>query len=395
LGSVGITTLNHAYVRIPLFQWAVSVPTDLMHTELEGNLKSHGYGLLYVAIKKYKWFTLAQLNAALRVPLPATGEVLPPVREKALKGRKGTLPRAAGTLVYTAGQMIAFALASPELLRTIMPAHALESAHWKAWLAHVKYFTAMMQSSFTDDSIRRLDGLIYRAQTLFLQISDYSSLWKFKNHIVQHVPYDIKLFGPARFYRCMRFEAKNQEFKKASKLTNYQNMPKSLAEFHVGRVSHRLRTGSSKLSLAVELGDALLCEDLDPTLSEEHESLAELIDASSVKVTWLNAITYEGHTLVPGSWIQISTDAGFFHLAQVEALGTTSNGMTFIYTHAFDRTIVLHDDPIDDSQFAWERELLEELSMEERTFDLDKVHSLTLLMAFLFDGKRRFVEYNH
>jgi len=98
-----------------------------------------------------------------------------------------------------------------------------------------------------------------------------------------------------------------------------------------------------------------------------------------------------------GSWIQISTDAGFFHLAQVhvEALGTTSNGMTFIYTHAFDRTIVLHDDPIDDSQFAWERELLEELSMEERTFDLDKVHSLTLLMAFLFDGKRRFVEYNH
>ena len=69
--------------------------------------------------------------------------------------------------------------------------------------------------------------------------------------------------------------------------------------------------------------------------------------------------------------------------------------MTFIYTHAFDRTIVLHDDPIDDSQFAWERELLEELSMEEHTFDLDKVHSLTLLMAFLFDGKRRFVEYNH
>ena len=397
LNSVGISTLDHAYVRIPLFEWAVYVPTDIMHTELEGNLKSHGYGFLYVAIKKYKWFTLAEVNAALRVPLPATGEVLPPIRETALKGRKGTLPRAGGTLVYSAGQMIAFALASPELFRSLMPHHALQSSHWRAWLAHVKYFTAMMQPSFTDSSIRQLDGLIYRAQTLFLQIPDYSNLWKFKNHIAQHVPYDIKLFGPPRFYWCMRFEAKNQEFKKASKLTNYQNMPKSLAEFHVGRVSHRLRTNACKLSSGVELGNILVCEELDPTLSEEHESLAELVDVgdgSIVEVSWLSSITYAGHTLVPGTWIQISDVEGFSYLAQVQALGTTSDGMTFVYTHTFDLAVILHDDPIDDSQFAWESELLQEVSMAERTFDLDTLHSLTLLMAFLFDGRRRFVAYH-
>jgi len=366
-----------------------------MHAELEGNLKTHGYGFLYCAIKKYKWFTLAQVNAALRAPLPGSGEVLPPIRETALKGRKGTLPKAGGTLVYSAGQMIPFALASPEIFRPLMPANALLSPHWTAWLAHVKYFSAMMQSSFTDASIRRLDGLIYRAQTLFLRIADYSSLWKFKNHITQHVPYDIKLFGPPRFYWCMRFEAKNQEFKKAAKLTNYQNMPRSLAEFHVGRVSHRLRTGLH-LSSIVELGSDLVCEPLDPTLSEEHESLAELIGASTdaVDITWLDSITYAGRTLVPGAWIHISDTEGTCCLARVQALGTTSHGMTFIYTHTYDRAVVLHDDPIDNTQFAWESELLEEVSMEEHTFDVNEMYSLTLLMAFLFDGRRRFIEYH-
>ena len=107
--------------------------------------------------------------------------------------------------------MIAFTLASPEIFRQLMPAHAFTSKHWHAWLAHVKYFSAMMAPSFTDLSICRLDGLIYRAQTLFLDIPEYSQLWKFKNHAIQHLPYDIKLFGPPRLYWCMRYEAKNQE----------------------------------------------------------------------------------------------------------------------------------------------------------------------------------------
>ena len=81
-------------------------------------------------------------------------------------------------------------------------------------------------------------------------------------------------------------------------------------------------------------------------------------------------------------------------LARVQALGTTSHGMTFMYAHTYDRAVVLHDDPIDNTQFAWEIELLEEVSMEERTFDVNEMYSLTLLMAFLFDGRRRFIEYH-
>ena len=147
-------------------------------------------------------------------------------------------------------------------------------------------------------------------------------------------------------------------------------------------------------SSGVELGQILVCEALDPSLSEEHESLAELIGPVAVDVTWFSSITYAGRTLVPGSWIYISDVEGSSRLAKVQALGSTSDGMVFIYTHTFELEEIFHTDPIDEIQFAWESELLEEVSMEERTFDLNMMHSLTLLMAFLLDGRRRFVEYH-
>ena len=75
----------------------------------------------------------------------------------------------------------------------------------------VKYFSALMATRFTESSIYALDALLHDAQEKFLAISMYSELWKPKNHFVQHLPADIKLFGPPRTFWCMRFEAKNQE----------------------------------------------------------------------------------------------------------------------------------------------------------------------------------------
>ena len=113
----------------------------------------------------------------------------------------------------------------------------------------------------------------------------------------------------------------------------------------------------AKRHRGIELGSILVCEALDPSLSEEHESLAELIGPVAVDVTWFSAITYAGRTLVPGSWIYISDVEGSSHLAQVQALGSTSEGMAFIYTHTFELEEIFQTDPIDESQFAWESEL--------------------------------------
>lgn len=62
--SLGINTFQQAYANVPHFQPVLCVPRDLMHVELEGTLKSHLTGVLYMAFK-LRWFTLNSFNAAI------------------------------------------------------------------------------------------------------------------------------------------------------------------------------------------------------------------------------------------------------------------------------------------------------------------------------------------
>ena len=116
----------------------------------------------------------------------------------------------------------------------------LTSPEYACWVAHIRYFAALMKTEFTDASIAALDGMIHKMQEQFLKIKEYSSLWKPKNHYAQHIPADILLFGPPRGYWCMRFEAKNQDHKRAAKASNFKNVAQSVATFHSDRSSHRL-----------------------------------------------------------------------------------------------------------------------------------------------------------
>ena len=109
---------------------------------------------------------------------------------------------------FTSGQMLTFVTQSLTLLRPTLSQEALASPEWAAWAAHVKYFVGLMQSEFTETSICQVDADIQQAQKLFLDL--YPHLWKPKNHFVQHIPDDIRRFGPPRTYWCMRFEAKHQ-----------------------------------------------------------------------------------------------------------------------------------------------------------------------------------------
>ena len=49
-----------------------------------------------------------------------------------------------------------------------------------------------------------------------------------KCHYLQHVPKQLRRFGPSRGKWTLRFEAKHPEFK-ANKLVNFKNVPKTLA----------------------------------------------------------------------------------------------------------------------------------------------------------------------
>lgn len=65
MSLLGINTFDHAYKGI-YWPCVVHVPRDLMHVELEGTLKSHLIGVLYMAIRRLKWFTLGRFNKALK-----------------------------------------------------------------------------------------------------------------------------------------------------------------------------------------------------------------------------------------------------------------------------------------------------------------------------------------
>jgi hypothetical protein len=136
--------------------------------------------------------------------------------------------------------MMSFVTQSLTLLRPILKKAGLASKEWQAWVAHTEYFVAMMKSEFTDTSILRLDAMIQKAQTLFMQL--YPHLWKPKNHFAQHIPADIKRFGPPRTYWCMRYEAKNQEHKRAAKTGNWRDTPGTIVLFWAERSAFRLRT---------------------------------------------------------------------------------------------------------------------------------------------------------
>ena len=265
-GSLGVNTWQHAYTRIPFFDVITNVPRDLMHVELEGNLKVHLYGFLYMAIVKHKWFSRAELNARIKAfPFFSKVRRPPPIPASALKGRKGTLPRGKGTIPYTSGHMLHFVLHSLEILRPLLSAVALQSAEYKAWVAHVHYFAALMKRSFTDATISAVDALIYRAQRLFLGIAAYSELWKPKNHFAQHIPGDIRLFGPPRTYWCMRFEAKNQDHKRAANTGNFKNTPGTVAKFWAERSAHRLTKKRKRTFIATESKGTVCLDGMELT----------------------------------------------------------------------------------------------------------------------------------
>ena len=278
--SAGIVSYLHAFTRVPYFDVIGMVPRDLMHVELEGNLKVHLYGFLYMAVMKHKWFTRKELNARIMAfEFLSTVRRPPPIPASTLTGRKGTLPSGKGTIPYTSGHMLQFVLHSLEILRPLLARHpsAFNSVEYKAWVAHVRYFTALMSPSFNDESILALDRLILNAQTLFLKIVAYAQLWKPKNHFAAHFPGDIRRFGPPRTYWCMRFEAKNQEHKKAAKTGNFMNTPKTVATFWAERSAHRLAKRGRKRA---------------------HDSAVY-----GGTVVYGGAVYHTGVELVPGMWM--------------------------------------------------------------------------------------------
>ena len=250
--------------------------------------------------------------------------------------------------------MLEFVLHSIEIFRSLLPAAALSSAEFRAWNAHFRYFTALMKSEFTDASIDAVDGMIFEEQRQFLRIRAYKRLWKPKNHFAQHIPADIKKFGPSRTYWCMRFEAKNQDHKGAAAASNFKNVPGTVATAWVERSHHRLSKSKRKRK-EDGLNDGLL--------------------------------THQGMEISYGTWLLIKgAGPAPLKLAQVTDMSGSGEDVT-LYVDTFNPDAVLHDDDIG-GDFAFESDLADGAPM---TFKLNTV-TMTQLTMVRHGDKVHFVE---
>jgi hypothetical protein len=305
-----------------------------------------------------------------------------------LKGAKGAVPKRGKALAMSASQMLHFAMSSPEIIRPLLPKGATRSPIWLAWMAHLRYFSALMQPSFTDSSIDALDGLIFDAHTQFLNIPEYKAIWLPKFHFAQHFPIDIRRFGPPRGYWCMRHEAKNQAFKKAGLSSDFKQVAKAVAHHWAIASAERLRRRSQRSSHTEILG-CLATEPLGSDNSVEHTSAQDWIGPSAAStLTWLQGVHHLGQDLEAGTWAVIDGKlACFTSIFQVDC--TSGDPLIGVAADVYTESVVHIGS--DGSRYAYESTLAQQSSYETCCYQLSSL-TLTVLMSALLRNRRRFFE---
>ena len=204
------------------------VPEDLMHNECEGILKAEAAHFIFYCIRMKQFFGLDNLNQQLDTdtfpgegsrPTPyfidsfLTGDKADKVATKQAKKQKtekkakekgdpSYLPKPGAHVHMTAGQMLTFALHSPQIFLNLgVP---LNDPAYCNWLDHISYLRIFMQHSLTNDDVCEVERLIKKHQEGLKSLSKvYPSIWKPTHHYVYHFPLDIRHFGPPRHYWCM------------------------------------------------------------------------------------------------------------------------------------------------------------------------------------------------
>lgn len=223
--------------------------------------------------------------------------------------------------------MIQVVSASVELMGCLMTPAQKEDPVWLSWLAHVDYFVCLMQTSFTEQQLDELDRKIIHAHTLFLGVTEFQQLWLPKHHFALHFVEDVRRFGPPRSYWCMRFEAKNQEFKKAALMGNFRNVPKTIVSFWAARSGERLRRVSvdnkhSQLATLNRGSATYVVEQLTPNTCFEHQALYTMLGNPDfpVQLTFVSSMRVLGQILRPNSWVSITDSSLQTFLACIKAL---------------------------------------------------------------------------
>ena len=388
--SVGVRTFNHAFVSVPYFRYMVSMtPRDIMHALLEGTLKVEGHALLYCAIHKYKWFSLASLNAAIKAHNWQGKQSVPPIYSSTIKGAVGGKPSHKGSLSFTAGEMLSFVLHSTELMRPLMSPEGLERAEWKSWVMHVRILASCLTRSYTEETIAALDRLIFDHHSAYLAIPHYGHLFKPKFHFVQHIPQDIRNWGAPRDVWCMRTEAKNQEMKKAAKKGNFRDVCRDVAYFWVQRTAYRMRH-----RLHLYSNDEMVPVGSEPiSVAERSHIIFRQQFPDAVHIFYYSEVMRGGIRYAPGTWViyRLPGAGGARRLALVSSIVCLTTESAQEHWLLMARPNGATPKPGDDGVPCLSIDAVDAPTASPAMLLLDVWH-FAPLFSFYYDGMVRFVE---
>jgi hypothetical protein len=175
---------------IPEVDESTMVPYDTMHVELDGLVRMEMAYLLYMLISKKKYFTLVQLNAAIKAFEWPKGQRMPAVDPKVVEGAKGRVPRPDAHLFSSASQTMYFALAryalpplarvppvasqvltlcpnSEQIIGALLSEAAKREPCWLCWITHTRYLSILTQHVISREELNNLATLIEEHQSAF------------------------------------------------------------------------------------------------------------------------------------------------------------------------------------------------------------------------------------
>lgn len=221
------------------------LPHDAMHDVFEGVASSEIKFLLSYCIKQ-GFFTLNDYNDRLLnfnfgysdndKPVPILSTIIH-AEDKPLKS--------------TASQMMTLARILPFLVADKIPEG---NENWKCFLILRRIIGIVLSPVASESLCTTLKFLIKEHHTLFIKLYG-SSAYVMKFHMLIHYPEQILSTGPMTKTWTIRHEAKLSFFKRASSISNFKNIPLSLANRHQRWLCYEMASGKI-VSASIECGPA-------------------------------------------------------------------------------------------------------------------------------------------
>ncbi len=216
-----------AFGSLSYFDLTKCLPHDVMHVFFEGALNLETQLLLHQIVVIDGIIDLDTINSKignLKLKSDRKFTKPPKLRLDEIEAHK--------KLSFSSSQMLCISIVLSLVLSEYVSCS--ENRYYANYMLLIRTSAALMCYSFTEDDLMILQFDIFCHNTAFVTLypnknRDFAAITP-KLHSLIHLPQQIRLFGPPRYYWCFRYESKNAPLKKIMRrVCNFHNVPFTMA----------------------------------------------------------------------------------------------------------------------------------------------------------------------